>query len=128
MRTKTKFDERKRLNEFGRHEAHAALNLLANEEGERNATCLEVGGSIFGSTLYRAGAAQSLSADLLDATMHFLERYGFVVETGRLRWVIRKTLTAADVEEACTLLPIAYAPMYPRETPFDTLRRVRNAV
>src|SRR5262245_37862005 len=44
MRTKTKFDERKRLNEFGRDEARAALNLLADVEGERNATCLDVGG------------------------------------------------------------------------------------
>ena len=69
MPTKTKFDERKRLNEFGREEARATLNLLADEEGEANATCLEIGASIFGSTLYKAGAAQSLNADLLDAAI-----------------------------------------------------------
>jgi hypothetical protein len=125
MRPKTKFDERKRLSQFSTSEARAALNLLADPNGERSGTCVEIGASIFGSTLYRIGAACDLNADLLDAAMHFLERYGFVVETGRLKWVVRKPLTAEDVEEACGLLPVAYAPMLPRETAFDMLRRVR---
>jgi len=59
--------------------------------------------------------------------MHFLVRYGFVVPTGRLKWIVRKPLTADDVDEACALLRLAYAPMLPRETPFDILRRVRAA-
>jgi hypothetical protein len=128
MKTMTKFDERKRLTQFSAKEVRAALDLLSRgSEQLKNVACNEVGASIFGSSLYQAGAAQSLNADLLDAAMRFLERYGFVVETGRLRWVVRKSLTVADVDEACEIVPLTYAPMYPRETPFDTLRRVRKA-
>jgi hypothetical protein len=57
--------------------------------------------------------------------MRFLVRFGFVVETGKVRWVVRKLLTTDDVAEACELLPFAYAPMLDNETPFDALRRVR---
>src|SRR5262249_36625891 len=125
MKPKTKFDERKRLPQFSLEEARAALTLLASPDAEPNVACVEVGSTILGSKLYLVGYLCLLEADLLDAAMHFLECYGFVVETGRLKWIVRKPLTPDDVDEACALLPLAYAPMQPRETPFDMLRRVR---
>lgn len=121
----TKFDERRRLNQFSPAEVRAVLGMLAEVGGPENVACVEIGSPIFGSALYKAGADRNMSAELIDAAMHFLERFGFVVDTGKLRWIARKCLTAADVDEACELVPLAYAPMYPRETPFDTLRRVR---
>ena len=72
------FAESEVMSQSRREEARA----LASTEGERNIACVEVGSSIFGSTLYRAGAARSLDADLLDATMHFLERYDGPAQMG----------------------------------------------
>lgn len=117
----SKFDERRRISEFNREEARAALSFLAH-----SSLLARQGKSVFGDVLYAASEQKRLPVDLVDAALRFLARYGFVVETRKLQWVVRKPFGAADVDEACELLPIAYAPLLDNETPFDALRRLRT--
>ncbi len=59
------------------------------------------GRSIFADRLYLAANKAGVEADLADALMRFLCRYGFVVLVGKLKWAVRRPFTADLVDAAC---------------------------
>ena len=66
------------------------------------------------------------TVDCLDAALKFLVKYGFLVDTSKTRWVVRKPFTPDDVDEACEVARLCGAPRLDHESAFDTLRRVRE--
>jgi hypothetical protein len=78
----------KQMSQFSKGEAKSALTLLVACPDRPNLTCAKIGGLIYDVVLYNHGDQVGVSPELIDAAMRFLVRFGFAVETGKVRWVV----------------------------------------
>jgi hypothetical protein len=123
--TNPKFDEKRQLWLFRGSEVRTAFEFLASVP-----KLSEVGARFETSEVYTAFGLYAekhgpVGIDCLDAAMRFLVRFGFLVTSSKVQWLVRKPFTAADVSEAVTVGMMNITPKYEQENAFDGLRRVR---